>query len=148
VSGESGVGGTDPAAGGPGETGGDALLPFEYAVLRAVPRIDRGEAINIGVVLYCQARDYLGCGIHLDPQRLLTLDPQADVVAVDAALSGVLAVCAGDRAAGAAATATPRARFGWLTAPRSTVVQPGPVHPGLTRDPAAKLAHLLEQLVK
>jgi hypothetical protein len=124
------------------------LLPFEYAVLRAVPRIDRGEAINVGVVLYCQARDYLGCGIHLDPQRLLALDPDADVVAVGAALDGVRAVCAGERAAGAAAATTPRARFGWLTAPRSTVVQPGPVHSGLTGDPAAKLAALLERLVK
>jgi hypothetical protein len=124
------------------------LLPFEYALLRAVPRVDRGEAINVGVVLYCQARDYLGCGVHLDPRRLLALDPDADVTAVEAALGGVRAVCAGDRAAGAAATTTPRARFGWLTAPKSTVVQPGPVHSGLTSDPAAKLAALMERLVK
>ena len=124
------------------------LLPFEYAVLRAVPRVDRGETINVGVVLYCQARDYLGCAVHLDPQRLLALDPHADVVAVGAALDGVRAVCAGERAAGAAATVTPRARFGWLTAPRSTVVQAGPVHSGLTGDPAAKLTALMDRLVK
>ena len=125
-----------------------AMVPFEYAVLRAVPRVDRGETINVGVVLYCQARDYLGCGVHLDPQRLLALDPQADVGAVDAALAGVRAVCSGEPAAGTAATVTPRARFGWLTAPRSTVVQPGPVHPGLTSDPAAKLADLMDRLVR
>jgi hypothetical protein len=124
------------------------LIPFEYAVLRAVPRIDRGETINVGVVLYCQGRDYLGCAVHLDPQRLLALDPHADVAAVDAALNGVRAVCDGEAAAGAAATATPRQRFGWLTAPRSTVVQPGPVHPGLTDDPAAKLAALMDRLVR
>jgi hypothetical protein len=124
------------------------LVPFEYAVLRAMPRIDRGETINVGVVLYCQARDYLGCGVHLDPQRLLALDPRADVAAVEAALGGVRAVCAGERTAGAAAAAAPRARFGWLTAPRSTVVQAGPVHPGLTDDPAAKLAALMARLVR
>jgi hypothetical protein len=123
-----------------------ALVPFEYAVLRAVPRVDRGETINVGVVLYCQAHDYLDCGIHLDRQRLLALDPQADVAAVDAALAGVRAVCTGEQAV--AATESPRARFGWLTAPRSTVVQTGPVHPGLTGDPAAKLADLMDRLVR
>jgi DUF3037 family protein len=126
----------------------DELLPFEYALLRAIPRVDRGEAINVGVVLYCQAREYLGCGVHVDPRRLLALDPGVDVAAVEAVLGGVRAVCAGDRSAGAAAATTPRARFGWLTAPKSTVVQPGPVHPGLTSDPAATLAALLERLVK
>jgi hypothetical protein len=130
-----------------GGTGG-GLLPFEYAVLRAVPRIDRGETINVGVVLYCQAADYLGCDVHLDPQRLLALDAHAAVVAVAAALGGVRPVCAGEPTAGAAAAATPRVRFGWLTAPRSTVVQPGPVHPGLTDDPAAKLAALMDRLVR
>jgi hypothetical protein len=136
------------SAAGPAAAAPAAMVPFEYAVLRAVPRVDRGETINVGVVLYCQAHDYLGCGVHLDPQRLLALDPQADVVAVDAALAGVRAVCTGEQAAGVAATVTPRARFGWLTAPRSTVVQPGPVHPGLTSDPAAKLADLMDRLVR
>jgi hypothetical protein len=124
------------------------LVPFEYAVLRAMPRIDRGETINVGVVLYCQAREYLGCAVHLDGKRLLALDPDADLGAVEAALGGVRAVCAGESAAGQAAAKAPRVRFGWLTAPRSTVVQPGPVHSGLTADPAAKLAALLERLVK
>lgn len=124
------------------------LVPFEYALLRAVPRIDRGECVNVGVVLYCQAADFLGCARHLDPDRLRVLDRAADVDAVAAALDGVHAVCAGDPAAGHAGTGPPRVRFGWLTAPRSTVVQPGPVHGGMTADPAAQLRHLLDRLVR
>jgi len=125
-----------------------ARVAFEYAVLRAVPRVDRGERINVGVVLYCQARDFLGVGIHLDEQRLRLLDPDVDVAAVAAALDGVRTVCRGDAPAGPAAAPSPRARFGWLTAPRSTVVQAGAVHGGLTADPAADLARLLTRLVR
>ncbi|MFN0280817.1 MAG: DUF3037 domain-containing protein [Kineosporiaceae bacterium] len=123
-------------------------VPFEYAVLRAVPRVDRGECVNIGVVLYCQAYDFLGCALHVDADRLRALDASVDVVAVEGVLAGVRAVCAGDVAAGGAAAGPPRVRFGWLTAPRSTVVQPGPVHPGLTADPAAELERLAARLVR
>jgi hypothetical protein len=123
------------------------VSPFEYAVLRAVPRVDRGEAINVGVVLYCQAADYLGCAIHVERSRLLALDPDTDLDVVEAALDAVRSVCAGEAAAGAAGTGSPRERFGWLTAPRSTVIQPGPVHSGLTPDPVAQLEHLLRRLV-
>jgi hypothetical protein len=119
---------------------------FEYAVLRAVPRVDRGEFVNVGVVLYCQGRAFLGCAVRVDPDRLRALDPQADVEAVEAALAAVHAVCTG-HAAGRAAHEPLRARFGWLTAPRSTVVQAGPVHSGLTSDPAADLDRLLTRLV-
>jgi hypothetical protein len=122
--------------------------PFEYALLRAVPRADRDECVNVGVVLYCQALDYLGCAVHLDPERLRLLDPQVDLEAVDAVLAGIRAVCAGDPSAGQAAVDPPRARFGWLTAPRSTVVRPGPVHSGMTPDPAAELTRLLIRLVR
>lgn len=128
--------------------GGRALVPFEYALLRAVPRVDRGEQVNIGVVLYSQATDFLGCALHVDPARLRALDPAVDVEQVEAVLAGVRAVCHGDAAALAAAAEPPRVRFGWLTAPRSTVVQPGPVHSGLTADPAADLARLLDRLVR
>jgi len=127
---------------------GPRRVAFEYAVLRAVPRVDRGECINVGVVLYCQARDFLGAAVHLDERRLLALDPEADVVAVTAALDGVRTVCRGGAPAGPAAAASPRARFGWLTAPRSTVVQAGPVHGGLTADPVADLERLLARLVR
>jgi hypothetical protein len=133
-------------AGGSGMSGG--MMPFEYAVLRAVPRVDRGECVNIGVLLYCQGADYLGAGVHVDAQRLRLLDPEVDVDAVRAALDGICAVCAGSPDAGPAAHGPARARFGQLTAPRSTVVQPGPVHGGLTGDPAAELERLVTRLVR
>ena len=120
---------------------------FEYALLRAVPRVDRGECLNVGVVLYCQGADYLKVLLHLDEARLRALDPGVDVELVRAALGAVAAVCAGDEAAGPAAGGSRRERFGWLTAPRSTVVQPGPVHSGVTHDPEAQLQRLLARLV-
>jgi hypothetical protein len=122
--------------------------PFEYALLRAVPRADRDECVNVGLVLYCQAQNYLGCAVHLDPVRLRLLDPAVDLQAVDDVLAGIRAVCAGDPQAGAAGSDPPRARFGWLTAPRSTVVRPGPVHTGMTADPQAELQRLLDRLVR
>jgi len=119
---------------------------FEYAVVRVVPRVDRGESINAGVLLYCRARDYLGAVAYLDEQRLRALDPAADVDAVRAALDSLTDTCGPDGAGPAAAEQIGR-RFRWLTAPRSTVVQTGPVHTGLTDDPAAELDRLLRQLV-
>ena len=123
-------------------------LAFEYALLRAVPRVDRGECLNVGVVLYCQGADYLKVLVHLDADRLRALDPTVDVDLVLAALGAVAAVCAGDSAAGPAAAGSRRERFGWLTAPRSTVVQAGPVHSGVTHDPDAQLHRLLDRLVR
>ena len=123
-------------------------MAFEYAVLRAVPRVDRGECLNVGVVLYCQGADYLRVLLHVDEARLRSLDPSVDVEAVRSALAGVEAVCAGDAAAGPAAAGSRRERFGWLTAPRSTVVQAGPVHSGVTLDPDGQLHRLLDRLVK
>ena len=120
------------------------LHPFEYVVLRVVPRVDRGESINAGVVLYCQALDYLGCRVHLDRNRLAALDPGADAVAIDRALTAASDFCGG---AGPAAGERLGRRFQWLAAPRSTVVQPGAVHTGLTADPDAELDRLLGALV-
>jgi Protein of unknown function (DUF3037) len=122
--------------------------PFEYAVLRAMPRIDRGECVNVGVVLYCRDSDFLGAAVHLDAAKLRLLDPEVDVESIEEALDGVRAVCAGNPDAGRAGQGSPRARFGWLTAPRSTVVQPGPVHGGMTSDPDAELTRLLDLLVR
>lgn len=119
---------------------GPARVPFEYAVLRAVPRVERGEAINVGVLVYCQARGYLGARTHVDAGRLLALDPSIDVDAVARAVSA-----AADCTQGEADDAG--RRFRWLTAPRSTVVQPGPVHTGLTVDPDADADRLLALLV-
>jgi hypothetical protein len=120
------------------------LHPFEYVVLRVVPRVDRGESINAGVVLYCQALDYLGCRVHLDRSRLAALDPSADAVAIDRALAAVSDFSLG---AGPAADEQLGRRFQWLAAPRSTVVQPSAVHTGLVADPDAELDRLLGALV-
>ena len=104
--------------------------------------------INAGVLVYCRARSFVAARIHLDDDRLRCLDPQADVDAVRAALHAVECVCAGGESAGQAAGDDPGRRFRWLTAPRSTVVQPGPVHTGLTADPAADADRLLRLLVR
>ncbi|MFF5982429.1 DUF3037 domain-containing protein [Streptomyces olindensis] len=121
---------------------------YEYALLRVVPRVERGECINAGVLLYCRAEAYVGARTHLDETRLLALDPQADVAGVRAALGAVERLCAGGTAAGQAAADDPGRRFRWLVAPRSTIVQPGPVHTGLTRNPAAETERLLDLLVR
>src|SRR3954470_16782377 len=121
-------------------------LPFEYAVLRLVPRVDRGESINGGVLVYCRALDYLGAAVHVDPARLLALDPGVDVQHVTAVLDSIAETCGTDGEGPASAEEIGR-RFRWLTAPRSTVVQAGPVHTGLTADPAAETQRLLEVLV-
>ena len=133
---------------------------YQYVVLRCVPRVDREEFVNVGVVLYCHAEDFLGSAYALDEDRLLALDPDLDLSAVGKALLAVEQVCNGeahvDFGLGSRATAygtregkdDQSTRFGFLRAPRSTVVQPGPVHGGLTDDPAAELARLLDLLVR
>jgi Protein of unknown function (DUF3037) len=125
---------------------------FEYALLRVVPRIERGEAINAGVLLYCRPLDYLGARVHLDSRRLCALDPDADSVVIARALDAVVAVCddggtEAARYAGPAGEEDRGRRFRRLTAPRSTIVQAGPVHTGITADPDAELDRLLRTLV-
>lgn len=117
---------------------------FEYAVIRVVPRVERDEAINAGVIVYCRAHRYLRARIELDERRLRALDPQADLAAVRAALSAFGQAC--DH--GPLARQPLGERFRWLTSPRSTIVQPGPVHTGLTADPGAELTHLFDTLVR
>jgi hypothetical protein len=123
-------------------------MGFQYVVLRCVPRVDREEFVNVGVVVHCQLADFLGCASEVDEGRLVAMAPGLDVGSVRSALAAVAAVCAGDGSAGAAGQAPLGTRFGFLTAPRSTVVQPGPIHGGLTTDPGAKLEHLLDTLVR
>ncbi|HEY7483692.1 MAG TPA: DUF3037 domain-containing protein [Streptosporangiaceae bacterium] len=123
------------------------MMVYEYAVLRVVPSIERGETMNVGVVVYCRAKDFLGCRIRVDAERLRALSPALDVEGVRHALQAVDAVCCGGDQAGQAAGESLGGRFRWLTAPRSTIVQPGPVHPGLTDDPAAELERLFDLLV-
>lgn len=121
---------------------------FEYALVRVVPRIERGEMINAGVLVYCRARAFVGARVHLDEARLRCLDADVDVSAVRAALRGYQEICAGGEEAGQAGGDDPGRRFRWLTAPRSTVVQPGPIHTGLTGDPEREADRLLDLLVR
>jgi hypothetical protein len=122
-------------------------LAYQYVVLRCVPRVDREEFLNVGVVVYCQAADYLDAAWAVDRERLAALDPGLDLDQVCEALAFVEGVCAGDQRGGAAGGRPAGQRFGFLKAPRSTVLQPGPVHGGVTEDPAAALDHLLQRLV-
>ena len=123
-------------------------LPYQYVVLRCVPRVDREEFVNVGVVAYCQSAEFLGAACHVDEDRLRALSPSTDVAAVRHALAFVERVCQGDASLGDPATGDLGTRFGFLKAPRSTVVQPGPVHGGLTGDPAGELDRLLDVLVR
>jgi len=132
---------------------------YQYVVLRCVPRVDREEFVNVGVVLFCPAEEFLASASAVDEERLRALDPAVDLDAVRAALEAVDMVCRGDAhvdfGLGVRSTAygvregsdDQGTRFGFLKAPRSTVIQPGPVHGGLTDDPARQLERLLEQLV-
>jgi len=117
---------------------------FEYALIRVVPRIERGEAINVGAIVYSQAYRYLCARIELDESRLLVIDPEVDTDAVRTALSAFEKACTEGPLSGRPLGE----RFRWLTAPRSTIVQPGPVHSGLTTDPEAELTRLFDTLVK
>jgi hypothetical protein len=120
---------------------------YQYVVLRCVPRVEREEFVNVGVLLYCQATEFLSAAWSCDTARLEAFSPGLDVGRVCDALAYVEGVCAGDPAAGAAARGDLGTRFGFLKAPRSTVLQPGPVHGGITADPARELEHLLQRFV-
>ena len=121
---------------------------YDYAIIRVVPRVERGEQINAGIVLSCPDADFLGARIALDERALLAIDPGADLEAVRANLEVFPAVCRGGEAAGPIGQLPPRARFRWLVAPRSTVIQPSAVHTGRTSDPAACLEHLVDTVVR
>ncbi len=123
------------------------LHGYQYVVLRCVPRVDREEFLNVGVVLYSQSLDFLEAAYRVDQDRLRAFAPDLDPAEVSAALETVCDVCRGVTGGGLPDVGGPGKRFGWLSAPRSTVVQPGPVHGGLTADPAAQLAVLLAHLV-
>jgi hypothetical protein len=123
-------------------------MGFQYVVLRCVPRVDREEFVNVGVVLYCQKAEFLQARCHVDEARVRALDPRLDLAAVRSALAAVEAVCRGDDSTGAAGRTDLGTRFGFVKAPRSTVVQPGPVHGGTTDDPDRQLDHLVDRLVR
>jgi hypothetical protein len=123
-------------------------VPFQYALVRVVPHVERGECLNAGVVVFCRARGFLAARTELDEHALAALAADCDPAEVRAPLAVVEAVAAGDVAAGGAVAALAQSeRFHWLTAPASTVVQPSAVHTGLTADPARELQHLFQALV-
>ena len=124
-----------------------ADTPFAYAILRVVPRVERGERLNVGVVVYCRQRDFLDLRVQLDEDRLAALWPDLDVRDVRASLDAIRAVACGEGQAGALAALPASDRFGWVVAPASTIIQPSEVHAGLTQDPRATLDHLFATLV-
>jgi hypothetical protein len=124
-----------------------AEAPFAYAILRVVPRVERGERLNVGVVVFCRQRDFLDMRAEVDEARLAALAPDTDAGALRASVEAIRAVVCGEPAGGALAALAPSDRFGWAVAPASTIIQPSRVHAGLTNDPRATLDRLFEALV-
>jgi len=120
---------------------------FDYAIVRVVPRVERGEFVNVGAVLFCRTRRFLGARIALDERRLLTLAPGSDLDEIRRYLELIPLICAGDPAGGPIAALPQAERFHWLVAPRSAMIQTSPVHSGLCADPLAALDHLVETMV-
>jgi len=125
-----------------------ADLTYDYAIIRVVPRVDRGEQINVGVILSCADTDFLDARIEIDEAAVRAIDPDIDLAAVRTNLDVIPAVCRGGPDAGPIGLLPPRGRFRWLVSPRSTIVQPSAVHTGRTSDPAACLEHLMDRLVR
>jgi hypothetical protein len=121
---------------------------YSYAIIRVVPRVERGESLNAGAILFAPEAPYLAARVELDPARLHALAPAADVALIERHLQAFVATCSGAAAGGPIAALPPSQRFHWLTAPRSTVIQTSPVHVGATTDPAAALEALLDAYVR
>jgi Protein of unknown function (DUF3037) len=120
---------------------------FDYVIVQVVPRVDRDERLNVGVILFCPAAAWLGCRFALDEARLRAFAPSLDLAAVKNHLEAIRAVCVGEPAAGEIAALTASERFHWLSAARSTVIQTGPGHVGLCDDPAAALERIFDAAV-
>lgn len=125
-----------------------ADVTYDYSIIRIVPRVDRGEQINVGVILSVADSEFLQARIELDEALLRTIDPSVDVSAVRAQLDLILAICRGGDEAGPIGQLPARSRFRWLVSPRSTMVQPSPVHTGRTSDPAGCLERLMDRVVR
>jgi hypothetical protein len=121
---------------------------YDYAIIRVVPRVERGEFLNVGVIVSCPANGFLEARLALDEPRLLALDATLDIACLRAHLAAIPAICAGGTPAGPLGQLTRRERFHWLVAPRSTVIQTSPVHTGQGKDLAAVLEHLLDTMVR
>jgi hypothetical protein len=125
-----------------------ALRTYDYAVVRVVPRVERGEFMNAGIILSCDVERILLASIELDEKALLALDACVDLDLVRSVLESIPAICAGGEAAGDLGRMSARERFHWLVAPRSTIVQTSPVHTGRCSDPTAALDHLVRTMVR
>jgi hypothetical protein len=124
-----------------------ALASYDYASVRVVPRVDREEFVNAGVILFCLAQDFLGARVHIDERRLRALSPDLDIELVRRHLEAIPKICAGHADAGPIAALSRRERFHWLVAPRSTMVQVSPVHSGISESPEEALEDLFRRLV-
>ena len=120
---------------------------FQYSIVRVVPRVDRGEAFNAGVVLLCRERDFIGARTALDHRRLTALAPDIEAVTVETHLQAIERIARGEPDGGPIARLSPAERFHWLVSPSSTMIQPSAVHTGLTEDPVAELDELFARLV-
>lgn len=125
-----------------------APCSYDYAIVRVVPRVERGEFINIGVIVSCPQHDFLQARIELDAARLLAFDPHLDIDAIRRHTNSLIAICAGGADAGPIGKLSQRERFHWLTAPRSTVIQTSPAHAGQCVAPDKVLEHLMEKMVR
>ncbi|MEO5691764.1 MAG: DUF3037 domain-containing protein [Usitatibacter sp.] len=125
-----------------------APCTYDYAVIRVVPRVEREEFVNVGVIVSCPSKGFLAARIEVDESRLQALDPAMDLEAVRAHLQTIPAICAGGENAGPIGKLSPKERFRWLTAPRSTVIQTSPAHTGYLDDPERALERLVETMVR
>jgi hypothetical protein len=125
-----------------------ALRTYDYAIVRVVPRVERGEFVNAGIILSCDVERILEARIELDEAALLTLDAGVDLDLVRSALAAIPAICAGGVDAGAIGRLSHRERFHWLVAPRSTIVQTSPVHTGRCADMQSALEHLMNRMIR
>jgi hypothetical protein len=121
---------------------------YDYAIIRVIPRVEREEFVNVGVIVSCPAKSFLEARIELDEQRLLALDATLDIATVRDHLAAIPTMCAGGEQAGPLGRLSQRERFHWLVAPRSTVIQISPVHTGCCKNPTAALEHLLDAMVR
>ncbi len=121
---------------------------YDYAIIRVIPRVEREEFINAGVILSCNDKRFLKAAIALDPEKLKALDPNVDLEMVNAHLEAIKKISAGTPDAGPIGQLHRRERFHWLTAPRSTMIQTSPVHTGHCNDPDGALERLLEKMVR
>ncbi len=120
---------------------------YDYALIRLVPSVERGECLNVGVILFCSTLGFLGARVHLNTTRALALSPDLDLAAIQQQLDTIILICQGGQESGPLGKMSQSERFHWLVSPRSTIIQISPVHEGVCDDPEAALEHLLKMMV-